>query len=162
MNNEHQHILLLHALVRALILDRPIDDAYLAICKNVFPGTVFGSFANSAKGVNHSYLVSACDFIYELDHKEWSYASCYSASIVIHLMSFVSGIDSEIVIGVKKQDAKMVGHAWVELNESNRKKIVTPGRIAIENFKIIKRLHPEHAIQSWMEKRATLDATAKS
>ncbi len=77
-------------------------------------------------------------------------------------MSFVSGIDSEIVIGVKKQDAKMVGHAWVELNESNRKKIVTPGRIAIENFKIIKRLHPEHAIQSWMEKRATLDATAKS
>ncbi|WP_181321788.1 lasso peptide biosynthesis protein [Trinickia symbiotica] len=162
MNSEQRHILLLHGLVRALLLERAIDDAYLTICKNVFPGAVLGNFPASPKTIDHHYLTRICDFIYELDGKEWSYASCYSASIVVQLISLVFGVDSEIIIGVKKQDQKMIGHAWVELSGVNRKQIITPGRIGINEFKVIKRLRPENAIQSWMEKRATLDAAVKS
>lgn len=161
MNDEQRLIFLLHSLVRALLLERSIDDAYLAICKNVFPGTVLGKFPVSPEKIDHRYLMRVCDYIYELDDNEWSYASCYSASIVIQLMSLSFGFDSEIVIGVKKQDRKMIGHAWVEMSGSIQKQIITPGRIGIKDFKVVKRLHPETAIQSWMEKRATLDAAAE-
>jgi Transglutaminase-like superfamily len=163
MSNEQRLIFLLHGAIRALLVDRPVDEAYLAICKSIFPGTVLGEFTAPFGKGDHRYLTDICDYIYALDDNELSYASCYSASIAVQLIALAGGIDSEIVVGVKKQDRKMVGHAWVETVGFQPKRIISPGRIGISDFKVVKRLHPEKAIQSWMEKkRAILDAALES
>lgn len=158
MNNEQRLIFLLHGLVRSALASRPVDEAYLAVCKSVFPGVVLGQSGIAAAKVKPDYLPAICDFIYELDDKEVSYASCYSASIVIQLIALAHGIDSEIVIGIKRQDEKIVGHAWVETIGIRPKQIITPGRSPIDDFKVVKRLHPEKSIQSWIKRHAILDA----
>ena len=143
-------------------MERPVDEAYLFICKAIFPGAVLGQLAPSPGSVDHRYLKSVCDFIYELDEKEWSYASCYSACIAAHIIAMSCGIPSEIAIGVKRQDKKITGHAWLEIKDSDETHIVNPGRAHIGDFQVIKRLKPETTIESWMKNRATLDAALQS
>jgi hypothetical protein len=163
VSNDRHLIFLLHGLIRAHLLARPVDEAYLAICKSVYPGAVFGNFSSLMRSRDHRYLNDICDYIYELDRNESSYASCYSASIAVQLVAITCGIDSEIAIGVKKQDKKIIGHAWVETRGFQPKKIITPGRTCIDGFKIVKHLHPETSIQAWMEKkRAALDLVVES
>jgi Transglutaminase-like superfamily len=162
MSNEQRLIFLMHGMIRMFLIERPVDEAYLAICKSVFPGAVLGKFTAPRDKSHLDYLTKICNYIYELDDNEYSYASCYSASIAIQLIALANGIDSEIVIGVKKQDRKLVGHAWVEIIGSHSKQIVTPGQTCIDGFKVVKRLHPEKAIQAWMEKRAILDSAIES
>ncbi|MEA3122153.1 MAG: hypothetical protein QOH33_1714, partial [Paraburkholderia sp.] len=160
--NEQRLIFLMHGMIRMLLIERPIDEAYLAICKSVFPGAALGRFAPPRDKNHRDYLTGICDYIYELDDNEYSYATCYSASIAVQLVALACGIETEVVIAVKKQDRKLVGHAWVEIIGSHSKQIVAPGQTCIDGFKVIKRLHPEKAIQAWMEKRAILDAAAES
>ncbi|HTI19155.1 MAG TPA: lasso peptide biosynthesis protein [Trinickia sp.] len=160
MNNERRLIFLLHSVIRALLLERSVDDAYLAICKTVMPGIVMGQFTRSTKIDSH-YLQTVCDFIYQMDNQEWSYASCYSASIVAQLIASANNIDSDIIIGIKKQDGKISGHAWVQIRSVHPKQIISPGRVSVDDLKVIKRLHPEKALQSWMQKRAILDAAVE-
>jgi hypothetical protein len=162
MTNEQRLIFVMHGMIRMFLIERPVDEAYLAICKSIFPGAALGKFSTPRNKNQRDYLTKICDYICELDDNEYSYASCYSTSIAVQMIALASGIDSEVVVGVKKQDRKLVGHAWVEIIESCSLQIVTPGRTCIDGFRVIKRLHPERAIQAWMEKRAILDAAVES
>jgi hypothetical protein len=104
MSNEQRLIFLMHGMIRMFLLERPVDEAYLAICKSIFPGAVLREFTTPRNKNHQDYLTKICDYIYELDDNEYSYASCYSASIAVQLVALAGGIDSEVVIGVKKQD----------------------------------------------------------
>jgi len=162
MRNEQPLIFALHGLIRSVLMERPVDEAYLFICKAIFPGAVLGQLAPPSGSIDHRYLKRVCDFIYELDKKEWSYTSCYSASITAHIIAFSCDIPSEIAIGVKRQDKKITGHAWLEVEGADETHIINPGHANVGDFQVIKRLKPEATIESWMKNRATLDAALES
>lgn len=156
--DEERLVFLLHALIRTLLVERPVEEAYLGICKSVLPGLVLGEFGEPGSHpavremASLRYLTRICDYIYALDDKEWSYASCYSASIAVQLIALARGVPARIAIGVKKQDAKMVGHAWVELGDAPTAAVINPGRVCVDDFKVVKRLDAETALQLWMRK----------
>ncbi|HVW52266.1 MAG TPA: lasso peptide biosynthesis protein [Trinickia sp.] len=156
MKYEQSLLLVVHSLVRAILISNPIDPGYLMICKAVFPGYVLQPRQRwSSTAIVQ--LERICDDIYRLDGRELSYASCYSACITAQAIGLIKGIRSEIVLGVKKQDEKLVGHAWLECNAEREVKIITPGKIATTEFTEIKRLNPEKVVQNWITNRATLD-----
>lgn len=152
MKNEHTYIFLAHSLVRAMLLSHPIGDAYLGIFKSIFPGAAKGEFAGTSSPIDQNNLQKVCDFIYQADLLEIGGASCYSASIVVQALAFLHGIQSDIVIGVKRQDEKIVGHAWVELHrEGVCPEIVNPGYANLNDYRALTRMNPEMAVAEWVD-----------
>jgi len=153
MKNEGLYLFLTHSLVRAMLLGQPKNDAYLSIFKSIFPGAVKGEFASKLSHVNRFYLQEVCDSIYQTDLLEIGSASCYSASIVVQSVAFLHGISSEMVIGIKKQDEKVVGHAWVELcSEESGSEIINPGRMDLNEYRVLNRINPETIVSEWAAK----------
>ncbi|MCY1212154.1 Transglutaminase-like superfamily protein [compost metagenome] len=151
MKNDGAYVFLAHSLVRAMLLSQPISDAYLGIFKSIFPGAVRGEFAGAVGHIDRSNLQEVCDFIYRPDLLEIGGASCYSASIVVQALAFLHGIPSDMVIGVKRQDEKIVGHAWVELcREGSRPEIVNPGGTDLNDYRALTRMNPETAVTGWV------------
>lgn len=151
MKNDGTYIFLVHSLVRAILLGQSIDDAYLGIFKSIFPGAIRGEFASDAGCIGRSYLQEVCDTIYRADLLEIGGASCYSASIVVQVLAFLHGIPSEMVIGVKRQDGKIAGHAWVELcRDGSRREIINPGRMDLNDYCALTRMNPETAVAGWV------------
>ena len=151
MKSESAYIFLTHSLVRAFLLGHSISDAYLYIFKSVFPAAIRGEFSDTSDHIDQTYLQEVCDSIYQSDLLEVGTASCYSASIVVQSLAFLHGIPSDMVIGVKKQDEKIVGHAWVELaRKGSRLEIVNPGRIDLSEYRALTRMNPETAVAEWV------------
>lgn len=159
---EQSLLLVVHSLVRSILISNPIDQGYLMICKAVFPGYALQPCQKCSPTAVIDFA-RVCDDIYRLDERELSYASCYSACITAQAIGLINGFRSELVLGVKKQDEKLIGHAWLECNAGGEVKLITPGKIDTTVFTAIKRLDPEKTIQNWMTNRATLDihATAR-
>ncbi len=150
MKNEIAYIHLAHNFVRAMLLCQPVDSAYLRIFKSIFPGAIRGEFARSSHRVDRSYLQGICDCIYLTDMHETDRASCYSACIVVQAFAFLHGIRSDMVLGVRKQDEKLIGHAWLELHtDSPSPDIVNPGEIGLHEYRVLTRMNPEAAITQW-------------
>ncbi|WP_036771160.1 lasso peptide biosynthesis B2 protein [Photorhabdus australis] len=150
MKSNNAYIFLIHSLVRAILLEKPIKDAYLSIFKSIYPCTVRRNFFDAKKHIDHSYFQEICDFIYQADSSEITSASCYSASIVVQLLASLHGIPSDMVIGIKKQDEKIVGHAWIELcSDKFKTKIVNPGHVDLSGYSLLQRMSPDTAISEW-------------
>ncbi|RQZ41213.1 MULTISPECIES: lasso peptide biosynthesis B2 protein [unclassified Burkholderia] len=151
MKNDGAYIFLTHSLVRAMLLGRPVSDAYLGIFKSIFPGAVRGRYAGAVGRIDQPYLQEVCDSIYQADLLEMGGASCYSASIVVQALAFLHGIPSDLVIGVKRQDEKVVGHAWIELCRTGSvPEIVNPGRMDLNEYRALTRMNPETAVTGWV------------
>src|ERR1700675_504985 len=99
MRDERALVFLLHSVVRGMLLNPSLDDPYLAIVKSIYPCAVRGEFITVSRRIDQRYLQGLCDYIYELDERETSYSSCYSASVVIQLIAFVHGVASEMFLG---------------------------------------------------------------
>jgi hypothetical protein len=136
-----------------MLLNQPVNEAYLAIFKSIFPCAVRGDFSASSQRIDRRYLQGICDYIYEMDEKESSYASCYSASVVAQVIAFSHGLASEMVLGVKKQDEKIVGHAWIEIIGQPTGHTISPGSVRIDDFQVLRRYNPEEIIRSWVEEK---------
>ncbi|WP_206951346.1 lasso peptide biosynthesis protein [Trinickia acidisoli] len=156
MKHDVPMILALHGLVRAILTNHSIEDGYLIICKSLFPSFIFRT-TTYVQGTDSVDLQSICDAIYRLDESELSYASCYSACMVAQIVAMTYGIPAEIIVGIKKQDKKLLGHAWLEYAANGRTQIVNPRGADPRDFTEIKRLTPETTIQTWMKERAILD-----
>lgn len=156
MKPESQMLLSLHSLVRAILKEHSIENGYLIICKAMFPSFTLSTHRFRDE-IHISDLQRICDDIYLLDKQELSYASCYSACIVAQVVAMSYGTPTEIVVGIKKQDKKIIGHAWLEWTRGQQTQIANPGDVNPRDFTEIKRLAPEPAIQTWMKQRAILD-----
>lgn len=149
-------LLPLHSLVRAILQQNSVEHGYLIICKSVFPSFVLRT--DSIKGeIEPTDLQKICDYLYLLDEQELSYTSCYSACIAAQIVAMTYGIPTEIIIGIRKQDKKIVGHAWLEYTLDRQTKIANPGDADPRDFTEVKRLCPETTVQTWMKQRAILD-----
>jgi len=153
-------LLSLHSLVRAILKEHSIEHGYLIICKSMFPSFTLNA-PRLRDEIDIRYLQRICDDIYLLDKQELSYTSCYSACIVAQVVAMSYGLATEIVVGIKKQDKKIIGHAWLEHTLGRQTQIANPGDVNSHDFTEIKRLTPEPAIQTWMKQRAILDNAAK-
>ncbi|SDV47381.1 lasso peptide biosynthesis protein [Chitinasiproducens palmae] len=150
MKSDDTHLFIVHGVVRAILLDRPVKDAYLAIFKSVFPGAVLGRFGCLSRRTAPLHLQRVCDSLYRIDNVGTACASCYSATIVAQLLAFASSLPSEMVVGVKKQDGKIVGHAWLELGMGMTvPAIVNPGQVDLAEYRPMSRMAPERAIAAW-------------
>jgi len=103
MKNERAYIFMLHGVVRALLLNSTASEASLAIYKAVFPGAVGDRFLATRRHIDQSYLQMVADLLYEMDRQEIGYSSCYSVSLVLQIIAFVHGVDSQILLGVKNR-----------------------------------------------------------
>lgn len=149
MNNEQCLIDLLHCTVRNILINQSVSDPYLSIIKAVYPSSLFSEV--KTKPINNHYLQSICNYIYDINNEQVNYSSCYSASIVVQIIAMAHGVSSEIVIGIKKQDMKVLGHAWVEVNTRGGLFVANPGYINIKDFKPIRKLNPNNVLHNWME-----------
>ena len=159
MSNNTSVILALHGLVRAVLTQNSMEHGYLIICKSIYPSLVYKT--NISKyALGQRELQEICDHIYSFDKEEVSYASCYSACISAQLIAMAHKVPSEIIIGMKKQDKKITGHAWLECEISRQREIINPGNIDITDFHETKRLNPEITIKNWMSQREILDTAS--
>ena len=149
MKNENSYIFLAHGLTRAILRSQPIGESYLNIFKTIFPVAILDPY-DSSLNIDQQYLQMVCDTIYEFDAFEVGGASCYSACIVAQALAFLHGISSEMVIGICKQDEKIVGHAWIELvGNQHKRTIINPGRLNLREFREFSRLNPERVVAEW-------------
>lgn len=56
MKNDGAYIFLTHSLVRAMLLGRPVSDAYLGIFKSIFPGAVRGRYVGAVDTANFQQI----------------------------------------------------------------------------------------------------------
>jgi hypothetical protein len=159
MTHEESLLIALHSLVRSVLTGNSIEHGYLIVCKALFPGYVLQRRRHTSSA-DIAKLERICKDIYHLDDIEVSSASCYSACVTAQAFCLSIGVESEIVIGITKQDEKLVGHAWLECELRGRTKIITPGSIDTTIFTETKRLNPEETVTKWMTERATLDIRA--
>lgn len=153
MRNERMLVFLLHSVVRAMLLEHPVNEAYLLIFKSIFPCAVRGDFVSSTQRTDQHYLQGICDYIYEMDERESGNASCYSASVVAQIIAYSRGLETEMILGVKKEDERVVGHAWIEMTGQPAGHAISPGRVRVDDFRILKRYNPEEVIRSWVEEK---------
>jgi hypothetical protein len=125
------------------------NEAYLSIFKYIFPISLRRRFL--CYDIDREYLQGVCNTIYRDDLLELGGASCYSASIVAQSLAYIHNIPSNMVIGIKKEDSKIIGHAWVELIKKHSKnEIISPGSIDISEYKVLHRINPENAVIEWI------------
>lgn len=152
MRNEKICIALAHALIRQVLMRSSVEKAYEKIFRSLFPYSVLVKYGSHFNCGGISALQSACDFIYELDEGEVGSASCYSASITVQALAFLSGLPADMLIGLRMSDKKITGHAWVEVFDGSTTQIVNPGRVATEEYQVVKRLRPEVVVERTMFK----------
>lgn len=148
MRDEHVFAILLHSIIRTMLLRQPIDEAYAEIFKSTYPCGVFGKFSRT---IDREYLQKICDLIYSTDKREVNQASCYSASLVAQLVAFAHGIATEMAFGIRKQDEKVVGHAWLEIKKGAAILTINPGNENLNHYSVIKRLNPLYIVEKYVE-----------
>ena len=153
MHPDRTVLALLHCVVRAVLLDTRqgrTGDPYLALVRAVYPYAVFGGARPPPDG---EALQAACDTICRLDDGGTGLVSCYSASMVVQLLAMAHGLSSEMLIGVRKQDQRLSGHAWVEVRLRNGICCINPGRLELSRYRILRRRAPEAELLQWMKAR---------
>ena len=136
---------LLHNVVRSMILELGFEPSYRILALQHFhlhenPDRR-GFERLSAKDMRQ-----VADWLYRLDAEERVVASCYSVSLTLQLMAYAQGDNPEMVIGLKKADEKLLGHAWLKLRSGE---VINPGNESLENMAVMRRLVMVDVVNQW-------------
>jgi hypothetical protein len=147
MKYDRVYIALIHAMVKNLLMAYPVEEAHARIFRHLFPYTVWEKFERKAGESCERALQRVCDVVYELDEAEAGRASCYSASLVAQALAYLWRQPVELVIGLRRSDQKIFGHAWLEIAGGDGVvRVVSPGRVPVGAYRVSKRLAPEDLI----------------
>ena len=138
-----------HELIRNDCIELSIEKAFEKIASLAFCNRegVEGFFPL----IKINELKQICKFLYYADQKGWIVSSCYSISLTLFYFGTVFGHKMEIIMGVRKIDERLVGHAWVKCDNE---KILNPGNFDIDSLSIIKTLSLKDGLESWLQKCA--------
>lgn len=135
----------LHTLVRCLVLQYGFERAYHLIAVQLFP--LFESaHRRGAASVRPAQLVALGDYLYTLDDQESLTTSCLSIAIATQAVLFSVGQEADLLIGVKKQDRKLLGHAWVCLPDGQ---VIDPG-IQGRGLTLLHRFTMRAEVEKWV------------
>jgi len=81
-------------------------------------------------------------------------ASCLSVALTVQTILYSCGIDSFLVIGIKKVDEKIYSHAWVELTDGT---IIDPQNES-GHFKVLNKFLMKEQVRKWVELNENMDS----
>jgi hypothetical protein len=135
----------LHAMVRCLLLHHGFDRAYAMIAVQMFP--LFESASRRRVAPLHrNQLDDLGRYLYDLDEQESLTTSCLSIAIVTQTLLFSCGHEAELIIGVRKQDAKLLGHAWVQLVDGQ---VIDPNDLR-RGMVVLQRFSMRAQVEQWV------------
>lgn len=104
----------LHAVIRAMLLQHGFAKTYHTISVQMFP-LYESARRRRAPSIGVAQLNQLGQYLYQMDDQDSLTTSCLSIAIMTQAILFSSGEDSDLLIGIQKQDHKLLGHAWVRL-----------------------------------------------
>src|SRR5947209_8304588 len=106
---------LLHNVVRSLVTELGFEASYRLLALQLF-GLHENPNRQGFEQLSAKDLQEIADWLYRLDEEERIVASCYSVSLTLDLMAYSQGENPVLVMGLKKVDEKLLGHAWLQLS----------------------------------------------
>jgi hypothetical protein len=131
-------------MVRCLLLQHGFERAYAMIAVQMFPLFESASRRRVAP-IRRQQLSELGLYLYELDDQESLTTSCLSIAIMIQALLFSCGQEAELIIGVRKQDAKLLGHAWVQLGDGQ---VIDPNDLR-RNMVVLQRFSMRTQVERW-------------
>lgn len=138
----------LHGIIRYLIFKEGFEVAYSHIALELYSLFIRSKYTKK-KSLKLKNVRKLALYLYELDEAEDITSSCVSIAVAIQAILFANGINSHLVIGVRKADEKLFSHAWVCLENE----IIDP-REKYRGLVILQKLTLVDEIEKWVSKES--------
>lgn len=129
--------LLLHQIIRAQIYDTSYIDAIKFLSKNLCKKINKENFICE---LSYKKIKKILKYIEEQDMKNNIVSSCISLTLLAHILCIYSNKNTEIVIGVKIENGKVLSHSWLEVEDGGVINFFTD----YSKYKIIKKFSLEN------------------
>lgn len=143
----------LHSFVRASITNKSkFYESYREISKFLFPLYESAGHRNVTE-ISKSQLMDLGYKLYHYEKQNALTSSCLSIALTIQSLLFTQGINSNLSIGIKKEDGKLKAHSWVTLLDGD---VIDPYNFGLELTPLSK-LSMYREIERMYNKNETLD-----
>jgi len=143
----------LHTLIRHLLLDKGFNETFYELSVRYFP-LYNGYGTNKMRRPNIKELEFLSKYVSQMDERGDLTASCLSVALTVQTILYSCGIDSFLVIGIKKVDEKIYSHAWVELTDGT---IIDPQNES-GHFKVLNKFLMKEQVRKWVELNENMDS----
>ena len=108
--------------------------------------------------IDYRQLTTFSSELYEMDEKNLLVSSCVSIAMTNQFLLYSCGVQSDLVIGIKKMDEKLFSHAWIETEDGQK---IDPqnhlGELTVMNRFILK-----NQVEKWVSSQyENLDGSGK-
>ncbi len=110
----NEYGLILHSMIRNLLMKDDFIEVYRQLSVQMFP--LFESAVRrKASPIDRKELHKLGEYLIRLDEDDHLVATCVSVAVTMQVLLFCTGVEADLLIGVKKIDEKLFAHAWVRL-----------------------------------------------
>ena len=146
MSVDQRPLMLLHAVVRGMLLTGGLEQGYGLIFRSILP---FVSNCGQKPAMTVRDLQRLAARLYRGDKEMAFTSSCLSISVLIQMLSFWCGIPAELRIGLRKEDGKLLGHAWVVCEMDGRQVTISTGATEPAAYRVTRTFEPTHRSWKW-------------
>ncbi|MGZ0051139.1 lasso peptide biosynthesis B2 protein [Brevibacillus gelatini] len=112
--DSNAYALIIHAMIRNLLLKDEFIEAYRQLAVQMFP--LYESAARrKVSPIDRKQLQKLGEHLIQLDEDDQLVATCVSVAVTMQVLLFCTGVEADLLIGVKKLDEKLFAHAWVRM-----------------------------------------------
>lgn len=126
----------LHAIIRDLLPKGTIDSVRTNIFSVLYPTRhwLFEMRPANSPDLAPSDISLMCSYLEHLEKNEKTTSSCSSITLTAEALAYAGNLESKLLIGLRKDDFKLLGHAWLEIIVDGKMHLINPNDQPVHEF----------------------------
>jgi hypothetical protein len=148
LNSIELALIALHEIIRNECMHSKVKDIFTRLCTKSFCLSE-GIKGLRSKSMDYRFFIRIAQKLYEMDKEERLVSSCYSIALTIFYIANILDLSPFFVVGIRKRDGKLQGHAWIEFPNGQ---IINPGNEDIKGMSISHKWSLKEGLDPWLAK----------